>query len=33
MAAQAVFLPGEFHGPRSLGGYGAWGHIELDMTE
>ena len=22
MAAQAVFLPGEFHGPRSLGGYG-----------
>ena len=21
-----VFLPGEFHGQRSLAGYGAWGH-------
>jgi len=22
----AVFLPGESHGQRSLGGYGPWGH-------
>ena len=28
-----VFLPGEFHGQRSLLGYGPWGHTELDMTE
>ena len=28
-----VFLPGEFHGQRSLVGYSAWGHKELDMTE
>ena len=28
-----VFLPGEFHGQRSLVGYGPWGHKELDMTE
>ena len=28
-----VFLPGEFHGQRSLAGYGPWGHKELDMTE
>ena len=27
-----VFLPGEFHGQRSLG-YNHWGHKELDMTE
>ena len=27
------FLPGEFHGQRSLAGYSAWGHKELDMTE
>ena len=29
----SVFLPGEFHGQRSLVGYGSWGHKELDMTE
>ena len=28
-----VFLPGQFHGQRSLGGYSPWGHKELDMTE
>jgi len=27
------FLPGEFHGQRSLEGYTSWGHKELDMTE
>ena len=28
-----VFLPGEFHGQRSLVGYSPWGHKELDRTE
>ena len=28
-----VFLPGEFHGQRSLAGFSPWGHKELDMTE
>ena len=28
-----VFLPGEFHGQRSLVGYGPWGHKESDTTE
>ena len=28
-----VFLPGEFHGQRSLAGYCPWGHTELDRTE
>ena len=28
-----VFLPGEFHGHRSLAGCSPWGHKELDMTE
>ena len=28
-----VFLPGEFHGQRSLVGYSPWGHKELDVTE
>ena len=28
-----VFLPGEFHGQRSLAGCSPWGHKELDMTE
>ena len=27
------FLPGEFHGQRSLVGYSSWGHKESDMTE
>ena len=29
----SVFLPGEFHGQRSLAGYSPWGHKELDTTE
>ena len=28
-----VFLPGEFHGRKSLVGYGPWGCKESDMTE
>ena len=28
-----VFLPGEFHGQRSLVSYSPWGHKESDMTE
>ena len=28
-----VFLPGEFHGQRSLAGYSPMGHVELDTTE
>ena len=28
-----VFLPGEFHGQRSLMGYSPWGHKESDTTE
>ena len=28
-----VFLPGEFHGQRTLGGYSPWGCKELDTTE
>ena len=28
-----VFLPGEFHGQRSLAGYGPWGSKESDTTE
>ena len=28
-----VFLPGEFHGQRSLAGYIQWGPKELDTTE
>ena len=28
-----VFLPGEFHGQRSLAGYSPWGHRELESTE
>jgi len=27
-----VFLPGEFHGQRSLVDYSPWGHKESDMT-
>ena len=32
MATHSVFLPGEFHGQRSLVGYSPWGHKESDMT-
>ena len=28
-----VFLPGEFHGWKSLVGYSPWDHKELDTTE
>ena len=28
-----VFLPGEFHGQRSLTGYSPWGHKQSDTTE
>ena len=28
-----VFLPGEFHGKRSLVVYSPWGSQKLDMTE
>ena len=28
-----MFLPGKFHGQRSLMGYSPWGHKEPDMTE
>ena len=28
-----VFLPGKSQGQRSLAGYNAWSHKELDMTE
>ena len=27
------FLPGEFHGWRSLADYSPWGHKDSDMTE
>ena len=33
MGTTPVFLPGEFHGQRSLVGYSPWGHKESDMTE
>ena len=33
MAATPVFLPGEFHGQRSLAEYSPWGCKELDITE
>ena len=32
MVPTSVFLPGKPHGQRSLSGYNAWGHKELDMT-
>ena len=28
-----VFVPGEFHGQRSLAGYSPWGRKESDKTE
>ena len=30
---QSEFLPGEFHGQRSLVGYSPWKHKEFDMAE
>ena len=33
IAPTPVFLPGEFHGQRSLVGYSPWGLKDLDMTE
>ena len=32
-ATHSSILPGKSHGQRSLGGYGPWGHKELDMTK
>ena len=32
MATTPVFLPGEFHGQRSLGVYSPWGCQESDVT-
>ena len=29
----SAFLPGEFHGQRSLASYSPWGPKESDMTE
>ena len=31
--ATPVFLPGESHGQRSLGGYSPWGHKESDTAQ
>ena len=31
--ATPIFLPGEFHGQRSLVGYSPWGCRDSDMTE
>ena len=28
-----IFLPGKFHGQRSLADYSPWGHKELDTTD
>ena len=33
MSTHPVFLPGEFHGQRSLVGYSPWDHKELDTTK
>ena len=33
MATTPVFLPGDFHGQRSLVGYSPWGHKKSDITE
>ena len=32
MAITPVFLPGEFHGQRSLAGYSPWGHKEWEKA-
>ena len=32
MATHLSILPGEFHGQRSLAGYGPWSCTELDTT-
>ena len=33
MATTPLFLPGEFHGQRSLSGYSPWGNKEVGMAE
>ena len=33
MQPTPVFLPGKFHGPKSLVGYSPWGHKELNMAQ
>ena len=32
MAITPVFLPGKFHGQKSVEGYSPWGGTESDMT-
>ena len=33
MATTPVFLPGKFHGQKSLAGHSPWGHKESDVTK
>ena len=33
VATYSVFLPGDYHGQRSLAGYSPWGRKESDTTE
>ena len=33
METHSIFLPGEFHGQRTLAGYSPWGCNESDVTE
>ena len=33
MAPHSIFLPGKFHGQRSLVGYNLWAHKEQDTTK
>ena len=33
MQSTPVYLPGKFHGQRSLASYSPWSHKELGMTE
>ena len=33
MQTTPAFLPGEFHGQKSLAGYSPWGHEESDTAE
>ena len=33
MATPPVFLPGEFHGQRSLGGYSPWGRSQTRLSD
>ena len=33
VATTLAFLPGKFHGQRSLEGYSPWGHTESELIE